>query len=478
MLWTLVMTLAPPANAATVEVKPTDDVVSLTASLSAGDVVTFDDGTYELAGSLDWTGTGTAASPIKLVAKAGAHPKLELTDGSYVARIHDAAFLEVHGLAFSGSQARLDDGGWFEGVSIADSSDITLEDVVIHDTHATALALDGNNKNLTIHRVEIYGVVDDNGIGLGCWDASCWTQDSTISECFIHDLPGQHDGIVMDAGTQNVTVTDNVIETIGYRGIQAMGTEFGKPNVIEGNAIWGTQEDGLYLAGAAIVRNNLIFDIDGHGIRSTDDDGNLADQVIAFNTVYGTTDWGVYLSGWAGKDGMVFASNAVTNTTGRAFHADDGELDDGNHISNNVLSGYVDGIGGAGSDTGVTDAQKDDFAPGQGDGDYEDVATYDYYPSATSVLINAADATSEGWVPTRDFNGANRDGEAPDVGAYEVVVDSNPGWKPTAGFKTLVDPDTIAQGNVGGCCAKNKDSSAAILFPLPFVGLFLRRRRR
>src|SRR5688500_5966778 len=103
MFITLVVSIA---AAATVEVRPGDDIVTLTASPGAGSEIVFGDGTYEITQPLEWTGVGTEAEPIVLRAADGATPVIEGYGAWILARIgHDDAPAEhivVRGLTFRG----------------------------------------------------------------------------------------------------------------------------------------------------------------------------------------------------------------------------------------------------------------------------------------------------------------------------------------------------------------------------------------
>ena len=91
--------------------------------------------------------------------------------------------------------------------------------------------------------------------------------------------------------------------------------------------------------------------------------------------------------------------------------------------------------------------------------------------------IGTADGAA--YIPETDFNGVPREGDSPDVGAYEWDGDSNPGWSIQEGFKSLELKDTRTKEFVGGCCqnSKGEDTAKAALL-LPLLGLGALRRRR
>lgn len=232
----------------------------------------------------------------------------------------------------------------------------------------------------------------------------------------------------------------------------------------------------MMVRGASLIRNNLIFNIGGVGIQTERTSQTpLSDVVISHNTIANTLDRGLELRDWFNQnadstyspaENMVLANNAVSNPLGyalRIYHAEDPS---GIYLSGNVLSGLVEGLD-------ITT-----LTPGGGLEDFSDVEGWDFYPSPGSVLIDGGDASSEAWVPTVDFNGLEREGDAPDVGAYEFYGDGNPGWALQEDFKQTIDHVANAGEDVGGGCCKDKSSGAEALLYLPLLGFGWRRRRK
>jgi MYXO-CTERM domain-containing protein len=93
-------------------------------------------------------------------------------------------------------------------------------------------------------------------------------------------------------------------------------------------------------------------------------------------------------------------------------------------------------------------------------------------------MIDAADPSSATWIPETDFNGAGRDGAAPDAGAYEFEGAGNPGWGLREGFKDVAAYAPRAAEVQGGCCKDAEESGAeGAAFFLGLAALGLRRRR-
>src|SRR5690606_38179426 len=140
-----------------------------------------------------------------------------------------------------------------------------------------------------------------------------------------------------------------------------------------------------------------------------------------------------------------------------------------NYISNNHVTGLARGFD--------PEQFPDWVVPGGGFSDFADAAAWAFYPRQGSSLINSADASGDAWVPNVDFNGTPRQGDVPDVGAYEYDRPGNPGWAITEGFKELGpgtrgDPSALSSG----CCGGNKSRDAVLFLPVALIG-WLRRRR-
>jgi len=474
------------ASGVTISVKAGDPVGTLTSALGAGDQVVFTDGTYVLDEGLVWGGTGTQDQPITLKAQNPGQVVLQLTAGSYVAEILDGTWIRVEGLIFEGAADWMDQSYGGLRIRTSDgmiSSNVIIQDCEIRNVYGSGIRVDGDATSLTIERNDIHDTGDGTGINVGTNDASYWMMDSVIAQNQVHQIGGEYAyGIYLANGSQGNTIRDNVIYSIPYRGMYVGSTESGDANEILGNIIWQGTDTGMWLEGAAVVQNNIVFDIDGDGIRSNNDDGRdgLDNQVISHNTVVNTTGDAIQLSDWFFRSGMVFTNNVAANPTGYGFDYDDDytEYDSTtNYIANNVVTGLVEGYDPAQYPGWVL--------PGAGFADFVDVENWDFYPSSLASTINVGDASAQAWVPLADFNGAPRDGAAPDVGAYEWNGEDNPGWTVQEDFKQLgfdSSGDSHDLGS-GGCCGGGKKSieeedGAALLF-LPFLTVgWLRRRRR
>ncbi len=483
----LIASFATSALAADIFLHPGDDVLTKTASLVAGDHYKFYGGVYEITADLTWSGQGTADEPIEISAVDGEQPIFRMSEGWFLVHIQDAAFIEVLGITFEGADG-WEDAGW-NAVSIENSSDITFTDNEIRQFDGYGINIGGNSTRLNLTRNWIHDVQSE-GIYGGCWDASCFMTDSAIHNNLIHALGftdlestnGYGDpvieyatGIAIAHGGQGNTVRDNVIFDVTGDGIYTGSTEFGPQNILEANAIWDAAGDGIVIEGSALVRNNVIFNVMEDGIQCYDSDRNtLQDVVISFNTVSGAGEYAIQLEEWVGKTGMVLANNAIVNPIGYGlqytFDEGAGEAaDPGNVISTNVVTGFVSGWDAEVHPKGVV--------PGGGYEDFEDAAAFNFYPVNTGALVNSADPGGETYIPDVDFNGAARQGDVPDVGAYEYGGGPNPGWAIGESFKETGPIAANGGGKLGGCCSKSEDPAAGLIL-FPVAGLLGWRRRR
>jgi hypothetical protein len=469
------LTLLPlPALALEVEVTPGSDIRALTQSLQPGAIYNFADGVYEVDNEWTITGEGTEAEPIILRAARGARPVIRLTtNGSRVLRVVNSTHVLVQGLTFEHDDERYEATN-ANGIRVENTTDLRIDACVVRHTGGTGISMGGDVRRVRITGTEITDTRDGHGIYAGCGDASCWLQDGEIAGNLIHDIKGANDelrvdGVHLAPGAQGNTVVDNILVGINRHGVVFHSTEYGAQNVLEGNAVWNVGASGLWISGSALVRNNLAFSTGQFGLYSENNRDALENLVIAHNTFAQTGGAAVRLRGWAGKPGMVLTNNALANPVGEALNVDAESLDAGVYFAANVVTGSV--IGVARDSAG--------FVPGGGYTDFMDVDAMDFYPRGGAVLRDAADPSGEAFVPGIDFNGFDRNGATPSVGALEYVHASNPGWLLEVGFKTFEDRRLEDEFTQRGCCRDDGEAAAGVvLVPLALLGAAARRRRR
>ena len=465
------------AEAASVSVQPGDSLEALTSDLQPGDVITFQNGLYELEYGLDWSGVGTAASPIVLQAANGASPVLTAREGDFIGDIIDSEHLVLRGLTFEGPATPSKDN-WIGGLRILSSSHIQIEDCTFRFVPGNGIQIYGDVSNVRIADSVVHDIERSNAVSVGCWDASCWLQEAQFSRVLVYNVWGEDSwGMYFSAGTQGLVLEDSVITSVVGSGLYLGSTEFGEPNQVQGNALWDLGGDGALIQGAVQFQNNVVANVGSDGVLVNESDrGALEDVVVSFNTIANTGDWGLNLQDLPDALNVVVANNVVANPLGYGLYY---ELPKGyekgwgtqNRVKHNVTTGAVSGIEFENPD------QADWVLPGGGFADFEDIEALDLYPLRDATMVDAADPAGESFVPQTDFNGVLRDGTSPDAGAYEFLNDGNPGWILTDALKELGYTDAQGGMNVtGGCCSNDTGSKSAawLMFPL---WLFARRRR-
>jgi len=457
--------------AADLDLGPGSDLRTLIGGVAPGDTVTLSGGEYVLDGSIVLRElAGTEASPVVIRAAEGATPVLRMDASATIFDIDVSSWVRISGLTLRGGDTgNPDDNYNHSGISISEgSSNIVLENLDIGFLRNSAVGI-GDASAVTVRGCELHDLSNGNGVVAGCSDGNCWLADGRIEGNWIHHLT-ESSGIWIHNAGQGNAIVDNVVHNVGSRGIRVGSTADGPENIVERNAVWTVGGNCLVAVGPSTMRNNVAFDCTGNGIRTDGDSASgFADVRITHNTIWDTEDDGIEVRNWAGKTGCVLANNAVANTNWYALQADEGHIDDGNLIVGNVVTGLVRGF----------DTLLGHYAGGYGEGDFEDAINWNFYPVDGSALVDAGDSSGAAFVPSTDFNGAAREGDAPDVGAYERVEPSNPGWEVREGFKPT-GPLVGDEVEVSGCDCENDGEGggeATALLPLALIGFGLRRRR-
>lgn len=489
MLPVLFFLTAPAAWANTFEVAPGSDLQGIFDTLAPGTEVILADGTYTLTATLTVTEkNGTEEAPIVIRAADGASPVFQLAPdpetGSYagrIFRIESSNWVEVRGITVQGDQSASSDDQSYGGVRIDASSNVSLVDCKITELPGTGVYLSGDTTGVIIDHSEISRIYNGHGIYAGASDASVLTTGLVLQNNLIHDLLGEDlQAVMLNHGTSATWLIDNVIYNITHTAIYMGSTEGGEQNLIEGNALWNLGGNGLGLQGSALVRNNIIFNTGGSGISTSDPDrGTFTDLVITYNTIVDNDGWAAYLDGWDLEEGHILANNALCNPMSYGVYlakvvpegTDAEDVPTPGTVVSNLVCGLVDGL----------DEELGEVAAGGGYADFENVELWDFYPVRDSLLIDAADPRGVLYPPEADFNGIPREGDAPDVGAYEWDGDGNPGWAIQEDFKDFeIVEETISESVESGCCKDEGKASESGLLLLPFIGLGagLRRRRK
>ncbi|HEX7061371.1 MAG TPA: right-handed parallel beta-helix repeat-containing protein, partial [Woeseiaceae bacterium] len=362
------------AHGAVTEIGPGDDVRAAIAALGPGDELVLAGGVYPFDSRFNITVTGEQDRPIVVRGKAGETATIEMNTGSQnVMEIEASRWLIVRGLHFRGGS---------HGIRLMDSDFVTIEDCEIYETGDVALSANsgGTYEGLVIRRNHIH---DAHGTGegmyLGCNSDGCRVVDSLIEYNYIHHTNGpdveQGDGIELKEGSAGNVIRHNVIHDTNYPGIitySTMGN--GPPNVIEGNLIWNTNDNGIQSAADAIIRNNIVL---GSPIAlQSHQNGSPSNQEVVHNTVVADGS-GIDVRDVSGP--VLIANNAVYSRSGTAIR-----LISGNTglvtVAGNVGAGGISGASAGYVEGNGTDA---DFV----DGNYGGAPPLDLFPAAGSALI-------------------------------------------------------------------------------------------
>ncbi|MCB9705045.1 MAG: right-handed parallel beta-helix repeat-containing protein [Myxococcales bacterium] len=448
MLATPSLLLAAQVLAATIDVNPGDDLWGTLKALGAGDEVIIHAGTYAVPGFVDLMLPGTEGQPILIRAGDGEEVIIQGIPEQNTFNVQ-GSWYTLRGLKIVGGS---------HGIRVGTSDHATFEDIEI--TTIGDVGISCNRPDNTYEAITIRGVhIHDTGMGggpgecmyLGCNDDGCQMWDSTIEFNWCHDtLAGsQGDGIELKTGSYNNVIRHNVIHDVKYPGITIYGTVGNKaPNVVEGNAVWASGDNGIQTVGDAIVRNNLVFAVGANGIHAKPSQGEIVENLtIVHNTILNGA--GICLRGnqWPGGEGIVVAGNAFYCEGGTAIR-----LPEGSGTSSFAANAVVGGVEGVAMGTfdGVSLAAA-----------FADAAAKDVYPADGSPLVDAGDPAH---APADDFNCLPRDPAAPDAGAYDRDAPTNPGWAVAPGFKTCADLGGDTTGGVetsGGSDTSGGDTSGA-----------------
>jgi parallel beta-helix repeat protein len=422
----LSLALIEPVSA--LEISPGDDVRGAIGALQPGEELVLHGGTYTLDSGFRISVNGTATEPIVIRAAQGEKPVIRQASPNHnVIEIAASRYLEVRGITFTGGS---------HGVRLMDSDYVTISSCEIFETGDVALSA---NSGGTYTGLRIIGnhIHHTNGTGeglyLGCNSDGCRVEGSLIAGNYIHHTNGptvvQGDGIELKEGSSGNVIRDNVIHDTNYPGILVYSTVGnGPPNLIEGNVLWNSNDNGMQVAADAVVRNNIVL---GAPVSfQPHQSGSPANIEFVHNTVV-VPGSAIDVRGVTGP--VLIANNAVYSQNGSAIRLISGNLSEVTLSGNVGHGGLSGGLGGYQNGGGIGS----DFING-----HYGAPPIDLYPAATSALIDRGDPQYQ---VERDFNGNPRSGE-PDVGAYTFQSGANPGWEITGGFKGVSgEPGTVPQ---------------------------------
>jgi parallel beta-helix repeat protein len=365
-------------------------------ALQAGQMLEIGSGTYTLpAQNFNLNLSGSATSPIWIVAKAGATPIIYMPTTSK--NIIDAgsassptAYVVLRGITFTGGSA---------GLRLHHVSNFWLDQCTIHNTGDAGITTNTQNtSHIYITRNHIY---DTHGYGegmyLGANNGAVKMHSSVIALNHVHHTgtgPGdlQGDGIELKQGSFNNLIAENIVHNNNYPSILVYGTDGAAPNIIERNICFNSGDNVLQVQGDAIIRNNLIMG----GINafySRNHQGSVQNLRVTHNT-FVNTGRAVYLADWAGKPNMIFANNIAYSQNAQAITLNGGST--GVTHAGNAYYGSISGVsGGYILGTGLADFINLSW----------DATAIDGKPAMSSPLVGSADLN---YLDLLDINGVER----------------------------------------------------------------------
>ncbi|MHC4914945.1 MAG: right-handed parallel beta-helix repeat-containing protein [Planctomycetota bacterium] len=372
--------------------------------LKAGDELRIGPGKYSVNKWFDVVLKGTARAPIRIVA-ADPERRPVITRPDTRQNVVNIGIkgrsehLLLRGLEITGGSTVL---------KIYRGENIWVDGCLLHTGVGVGLAaLSNDTRFLYITRNEIRDIGIGGGTGEGMYlgnHGGKWGMSySTVALNHVHRTAGsQGDGIEVKPNSYNNWIVANTVHDTQCPGIIAYGTGGRGINLIERNVVYRSRDALIQIQGDAVVRNNLLFNAP-QGLHSKDHVGKTRNLRIVHNTILNART-GCELRSWNGREGLVFANNAVYSRDAEAVLFSGGSA--GVIFKGNVVRGTVEGIEGG----YVKGRGLEDFAGVSWDG-----AKRDARPASGSALVGGGDPE---FTVERDMKGRARP-ERPTAGALE-----------------------------------------------------------
>ena len=291
---------------------------------------------------------GTAAAPIVIDGNGFTMTATQ----SRPLYIYNSSYVYVQDLTIDGGSGPgtwgLGFGGLFNGqTNVGPCDHIYVYGCTIHSTQQVGIKFRSTDVFEAVGN-NIYNTgmstTSDSGEGIyigegALLSAASASHNGLIENNWIHDTSTIDDGgeaIDVKNPSTNITIRRNLIENIVVKSQGAItlntnqnSSPSNAGHLVELNYIRNvvtttSDGDGITVgAGNVIVRNNIIHDVDNHGIGYTDTSGGPSDTVtIENNTIVRTGDDAIGFAGSAGEPGgapvtIVACGNATDDTTGQ-----------------------------------------------------------------------------------------------------------------------------------------------------------------
>lgn len=313
------------AGAGEVAVGPTDDWFDVLngAGLRPGDTVILKEGVYTDSRKLTLRHRGTEASPIVIRAEQGKQVTFKRPDAKQnTLNLEGAEFLELREIEITGGSAAIrisnPEGKWVQNITLNELHIYEIGGVAVTcnhpGNHYEKMHFHGNHIHHTSGHGEAFylgGNNDSEGKTVTVF------RNSIVETNYIHHLDGpdisQGDGIEVKDGSYGNMIRNNVIHDTKYPGVTLYGTDGNERNVVEGNVIWNTGDNGIQVAADARVLRNIIMDAGGDGIRSKQQSARVGNLDILENTILKENGVGIRVDVEANVSGPIaIRGNIIT----------------------------------------------------------------------------------------------------------------------------------------------------------------------
>lgn len=366
------------------------------AALVAGERLKIGAGQYTFARKVTLDLQGTETAPISIEALDNEQPPiLTRSDARQnllnIGERQPSRFLKLQGLELVGGSV---------GIRFGNCDNIWLDQCEIHRAEHGGITANTHNTSqvfLTNNHLHHFEKGTGEAMYLGANHSKAVMTYSVIANNHVHHCSGsQGDGIELKQGSHHNWIVGNKIHDTKYPCLIAYGTDGNGVNLLEQNLLYNGKSQGLQVQGEAIVRNNIVFHTEGDGFLSTDHQGKTRNLMFMHNTIV-TAGRGVNLSSWGGREGMVFANNAIYSRDNLAVRFPTGCALV--KIAGNVVLGGIQGC-----------SNREGFSNGKGLDDFTSAtlssSEVKFSPAKNSALLNSANSS---FTTEEDFTGTKFD---------------------------------------------------------------------
>ena len=458
-----------------------NELLACIAQAAAGDTITMAAGTFEISGVTIANLHGTDTEPITLVGTVDGSGTLlshviGQSTGSNTIEIQHSSYLVFRDFELShaaGATGNSVDLIKFTGAGEA-SHHVTIEGLDVHDCGNVAISSQAEE----IHHITVQDTTVHD-IGGSCFYWGYYENEqpqhqvhhsgiinNLLMRCPQSDSSETHYGIQLKSGNHDNRVEDNVLVDVGgttrvgiavyHNAPKPVGSPLEGSNVVRGNLVIRSRNEGINASAGAIIENNIVLDAAGIGIylqpRSYGGVTYYGSLQVRNNTVVQQDAAHAIRfthAAWDHAD-----SNRPTEFTGNLAIVESGDglrpPSETATVADNATNGNDNG---AAATITLTDVLQAVVSNTFGDPNY-------LWPVAAGPLVDVGvDPAAQD-----DFNHTTRDG-TPDVGAYEWIEADNPGWtlaedelKPEGGSSSGTGGN--GTGGAGGSSSSGTGGSA------------------